>query len=107
MEEAYYNRCKEQVHNATLHSKGEQKNMKVLVKIYDGVKYFRGSEKVTEHTYTDVESWKVVGGKEAEEVEKEFIGNDLDELQEYLILSFADGTTATFRNSHTDLFKIL
>ena len=62
MEEAYYNRCKEQVHNATLQSKGEQ-NMKVLVKIYDGVKYFRGSEKVTEHTYTDVESWKVVGGK--------------------------------------------
>lgn len=37
--------------------------MKVLVKIYDGVKYFRGSEKVTEHTYTDVESWKVVGGE--------------------------------------------
>lgn len=84
----------------------ENKNMKVLVKIYDGVKYFRGSEKVTEHTYTDVESWKVVGGREAEEVEKEFIGNDLDEFQEYLILSFADGTTATFRNSHTDLFKI-
>ena len=80
--------------------------MKVLVKIYDGVKYFRGSEKVTEHTYTDVESWKVVGGREAEEVEKEFIGNDLDEFQEYLILSFADGTTATFRNSHIDLFKI-
>lgn len=26
MEEAYYNRCKEQVHNATLHSKGEQKH---------------------------------------------------------------------------------
>ena len=24
MEEAYYNRCKEQVHNATLHSKGDQ-----------------------------------------------------------------------------------
>lgn len=44
--------------------------MKVLVKIYDGVKYFRGSEKVTDHTYTDVESWKVVGGREAEEVEK-------------------------------------
>lgn len=36
--------------------------MKVLVKI----KYFRGSE----HIYTDVESWKVVGGKEAEEVER-------------------------------------
>ena len=47
-----------------------------------------------------------MGGKEAEEVEKEFIGNDLDEFQEYLILSFGDGTTATFRNSHTDLFKI-
>ena len=81
--------------------------MKVSVKIYDGVKYFGESEVVAVHTYTDVESWKVVaGGREAEEVEKEFIGNDLDEFQEYLILSFADGTTATFRNSHTDLFKI-
>lgn len=80
--------------------------MKVSVKIYDGIKYFRGSEKVSECIYTDVESWKIVGGKEAEEVEKEFIGNDLDELQEYLILSFTDGTTSTFRNSHTDLFKI-
>ena len=80
--------------------------MKGLVKIYDGVKYFRGSEKVNEHIYTDVESWKIVGGKEAKEVEKEFIGSDLDEFQEYLILSFANGTTSTFRNSHIDLFKI-
>lgn len=47
-----------------------------------------------------------MGGKEAEEVEKDFIGNPLDELQEYLILSFTNGETATFRNSHTDLFKI-
>ena len=45
-------------------------NMKVLVKIYDGVKYFRGSEKVTEHTYTDVESWKVVGGKKKQRKSK-------------------------------------
>lgn len=44
--------------------------MNVVVKIYDGVKYFRGSKKVTEHTYTDVESWKIVVGKEAEELEK-------------------------------------
>ena len=80
--------------------------MKVLVKIYDGIKYFKGSEKVNERTYTDVESWKIVGGKEAEEIEKDYIGNYLDELQEYLILKFADGTTSTFRNSHTDLFKI-
>ena len=80
--------------------------MKVLVKIYDGVKYFRGSEKVCEHTYNDVESWKIVGGKEAEEIEEEFRGNALDELHEYLVLSFANGETSTFRNSHTDLFKI-
>ena len=53
----------------TLHSKGEQ-NMKVLVKIYDGVKYFRGSEKVTKHTYTDVESWKVVGEKKQRKSKK-------------------------------------
>ena len=44
--------------------------MKVLVKIYDGVKYFRGSEKVTEHTYTDVESWKVVGAEKQRKLKK-------------------------------------
>ena len=48
----------------------ENKNMKVLVKIYDGVKYLRGSEKVTEHTYTDVESWKVVGEKKQWKLKK-------------------------------------
>ena len=30
--------------------------------------------------------------------------DDVDEYGEYAILTFADGTTATFRNSHVDIF---
>ena len=30
--------------------------------------------------------------------------DDVDECSEYAILTFADGTTSTFRNSYVDIF---
>ena len=30
----------------------------------------------------------------------------VDEFEEYLILTFENGETSTFRNSHVDLFRI-
>lgn len=78
--------------------------MKVLVKVYNDIKYDPKSEKSGEATYNDVVSYEV---KEMTDTEIYALGFDeIDECGEYLILTFADGETATFRNSYTDLFKV-
>lgn len=41
-----------------------------------------------------------------EEIENFTDANSIDEYHEYLILYFENGETATFRNSHVDLFRI-
>lgn len=78
--------------------------MKVTVEVYDGVKYERSSEVVAEVKYDiyDIKGFEV---KEipAEEILKEF--DEVDEYNEYLILTLADGETATFRNSRVDMFS--
>ena len=77
---------------------------KVIVKVYDGVKYDIKSE-VTNRVEYNIEGYKVVsGGAEAEAIESEY-GNDLDEFHEYLVLDLGNGETATFRNSHVDMFR--
>ena len=77
---------------------------KVIVKVYDGVKYDIKSE-VTNRAEYNIEGYKVVsGGAEAEKIESEY-GNDLDEFHEYLVLDLGNGETATFRNSHVDMFR--
>ena len=77
---------------------------KVIVKVYSGVKYDITSE-VTNRVEYEIAGFKVVsGGKEAEEIESQY-GNDLDEYHEYLVLDLGNGETATFRNSHVDMFR--
>lgn len=75
--------------------------MKVTVKVYNGIKYEENSEKIAEINY-NVKGFEV---KEipADEILKEF--DETDEYNEYLILTMEDGETATFRNSHVDLFR--
>lgn len=54
--------------------------------------------------YTGVVAWDIIeGGPEAEEIEQDGL---IDEYHEYLVLHFEDGNTATFRNSHVDMFII-
>lgn len=78
--------------------------MTLKIKVYDGCKYDKTSKKVWEHIYNDVERFEVktIGDNE--------IYNDgydeVDEHKEYLIMTFEDGTTSTFRNSHVDIFKV-
>ena len=78
--------------------------MNVKVKIYNGIKYNRESEKVAEVEYKNIEGYEVVTGKRAAEIGLETDINSSDEYNEYLILTLEDGETATFCNSHVDMF---
>lgn len=76
--------------------------MKVYIKIYDKMKYCGDSEIVASTTYDNVKSVEV------KEIPREEIIKTLDEFDdydEYVIITGADGTMSTFRNSYTDVFK--
>ena len=76
--------------------------MKFIVKGYDRCKYHRESEKIFELIYEDVVGYEV---KVIEDDDPYVQGNELDDFKEYLILHFADGSQATFRNSYVDLIR--
>lgn len=75
----------------------------------EGCKYTAKSAedlgKEIEVKYTGVTSWDIIeGGQEAEEIEEYTDAESTDEFHEYLVLHFEDGSQATFRNSHVDMF---
>ena len=76
--------------------------MNVLVKIYDGIKYDATSEKVAETRYYDVTGLDVKHISDDEIFAQGF--DEADKYGEYAMLTFADGTASTFRNSHVDIF---
>ena len=78
----------------------------VELEIHKEVKYFDQSENLPVVKYSDVTAWEVVGGDAAAQIEAESDGSCIDEFHEYLILYFANGETAVFRNSYVDLFII-
>lgn len=72
----------------------------VIVEIYDKFKYDEDSAKMAEVTYKDVTDYEIY-------YDSEPLDADLkDDLDEYLTLHFADGDSATFRNSRVSLFII-
>lgn len=77
--------------------------MKVILKIYDGDKYKLDSKVWGERRYDDVEDFEVKTISR-HEILKETSEDGLDEHSEYLILKFNNGETATYGNSHVDLF---
>lgn len=79
--------------------------MKVLVRVYDGVKYNADSKKVADVEY-QVEGFDVVTGSRATEIGLETDENSRDEYNEYLVLNLKNGEVSTFCNSHVDLFRI-
>ena len=77
---------------------------KIIIDLFANSKY-EDAEPTTTVEYTGLTAWDMIeGGKEAEEIESEMDEDFLDENHEYLILHFNDGTQATFRNSHVDMF---
>lgn len=80
--------------------------MNVKVKIYNGVKYDMGSEKVAEVEYNNIKGFEVVTGERATEIGNETDANSRDEYNEYLLITLQDGNTATFCNSNVDMFRI-
>lgn len=78
--------------------------MKAIVRGYDGVKYNEYSTVVWEQQYT-FDRFEVVT-IDRDEVLKEADEEMVDEYNEYVIIHFTDGDTATFRNSHVDLFSL-
>lgn len=79
--------------------------MKVKVKVYDGVKYNADSEKVAEVEY-QIKGYEVVTGNRATEIGLSTDENSRDEYNEYLVLELENGETATFCNSHVDMFRL-
>ena len=78
----------------------------VKVKVYAGVKYDLSNEKVGEVKYKDIKGFEVVTGEKATEIGSMTDEESRDEYNEYLVITLKDGETATFCNSHVDLFRI-
>ena len=78
--------------------------MKLKVKVYSGCKYDKTSKRIEKHNYNDVMKLEVKVMTDEEIFSNGF--DKTDEYNEYAIMTFADGTTSTFRNSHIDIFKI-
>ena len=82
----------------------------VELHIFENCKYTNKSEELVGETvlkYKGVKSFSIIeGGEEAEEIESRIDGRVVDEYHEYLVLHFQNGTTATFRNSHVNMFLI-
>lgn len=82
-------------------------DVKVRLFVHSGCKYTAktledlGEE--TEVTYNGIKAWSIVeGGQEAEDIEAD--SDMVDEFHEYLVLHLLNGETATYRNSHVDMF---
>lgn len=79
----------------------------VDVEIYDNCKYEKESKVVEMARYNNLESWEIVSGEDAKEIENEIVNNglDADTNNEYLVLHLEDGNTATYRNSFVEMFR--
>lgn len=84
----------------------------VELEVYSECKYIAaelGHNEVFENSIKvdySIESWEIVTGEDAEEIEAETDESSIDDHHEYLVLHLMSGDTATFRNSYVDMFRI-
>lgn len=84
------------------------KVVNVEVEVYSACKY-TASEEVFDNSKKvqyEIESWEIVTGDDATEIENETDSSCVDDFHEYLVLHLTNGETATFRNSYVDMFRI-
>ena len=77
--------------------------MKCYIKGYDKCKYEADSQKIFQYDLNNVKGFKVHAGELdlPIKVDKKME----DDLHEYLIIYFEDGTKTVYQNSRVDLFK--
>lgn len=81
---------------------------KVKLDVYEQCKYTASAEvfdNAKEVEY-EIENWEIVSDEDAVEIENETDNSCIDDFHEYLVLHLTDGSTATFRNSYVDMFRI-
>lgn len=72
--------------------------------VHEALKWEATAEDERLVTYRNVKAWSIVDGEDAEEIERWTDESGVDEYHEYLVLHFTNGETATFRNSHVEMF---
>ena len=79
--------------------------MKLNVKLYNECKYENDSKVIKDVNLEGIASLEI---KEipASEILKETDGSCVDPYNDYLILTYENGETSTFRNSYVDAFRI-
>ena len=79
--------------------------MKMNMKLYDKCKYGEDAKVIKDVNITGIASLEV---KEipASEILRETDGSCVDDYNEYLILTYDNGETSTFRNSYVDVFRL-
>ena len=87
-------------------SNEELQKASIRILFSEGLKWYDDNKK--EITYTGLVRWSIIDEYDGLkfEIDNNLSESEKDENQEYLILEFNDGTTATFRNSHVDMFII-
>lgn len=79
--------------------------MKVLVKVYAGMKYMSNEHPFT--TEMDIEDFEVQKISDEEMIKQGWNEEDLDECKEYLLVKHVGkDEVSTYRNSHVDMFRI-
>lgn len=81
--------------------------MKVVLMVYENDKYSNNDLPIdARQVESEIKSFRIVKGGESRQIESETDGSCIDPYHEYLELTFANGTTGTFRNSFVDLFRL-
>lgn len=79
--------------------------MKLNIKLFDKCKYEEDAKIIKDVNITGIISLEVVEIP-ASKILTETDGSCVDDYNEYLILTYDNGETSTYRNSYVDVFRI-